>query len=70
MFTLLFFLRAFVGGRDDGCVGAGRDGGFCVLSSAFSSSIFCHILTLQYLWQLNVSQEAGRNVEVHFKANT
>lgn len=35
MFTLLFFLRAFVGGRDDGCVGAGRDGGFCVLSSAF-----------------------------------
>lgn len=58
------------GGRVDGCVVQEQGGtGFCVLSSAFQQYFLSHS-HLQYLWQLNVSQEAERKVEVHFKTNT
>lgn len=61
LFTLLFFLRAFcVRGRDGGCVVQEQGGtGFCVLSSALQQYFLSHS-HLQYLWQLNVSQEAER----------
>lgn len=46
--------------------GAGRDMGFCALLS-LSQQYFLSHSHLQYLWQLNVFQEAERTIEVHFK---
>lgn len=72
MFTLLFFSSGLLWGRgeDDGCVVQEQGGtGFCVLSSALQQYFLSHS-HLQYLWQLNVSQEAERKTEVHFKRNT
>ncbi len=67
----IIFPQGFCGeGGGDGCVVQEQGGtGFCVLSSALQQYFLSHS-HLQYLWQLNVSQEAERKVEVHFKRNT
>lgn len=63
----IIFPQGFCGGTDDGCVVQEQGGtGSCVLSSAFSQYFLSHS-HVQYLWQLNVSQEAKRKVEVHLK---
>lgn len=65
----IIFPQGFCGGRDD-CVVQEQGGTeFCVLSSPFQQYFLSHS-QLQYLWQLNVLQEAERKVEVHFTRNT